>query len=136
MNLTNWEIILRFYQYSKDLLWMSESDYPFVVFLWEVGEKIQLDIPRVLEFSKRPPDTEVRTLEFERFFRRAITFKDWHDEAEMESVKKYQHLVDSLRECLTDLRVYKIGEITIDVYIVGMTASGDFAGLSTVSIET
>lgn len=136
MNLTNWEIILRLYQSSQNLLWTSESDYPFAVLLWELEDEIELDIPTLLELTQLPPDTPVTAREFERFFSNAVTSKDWHEEEEEEEVKRYQNLVATLRECLSDLRVYKVGEITVDVYIVGTTYAGDFAGLSTVSIET
>lgn len=136
MNLTNWEIVLRLYQYSQDLLWMSESDYPFVVFLWELEEEIELNIPTFLELIKKPPDTSIKSLIFESFFEKAVTPKDWHDERKEEEVKRYQNLVVVLEECLRDLRVYKVGEVTVDVYIVGTTPSGDLAGLSTVAIET
>lgn len=136
MNLTNWEIILRLYQSSQNLLWRSESDYPFAVLLWEVEEEIGLDIPTFLELTQLPPDTPVKAREFESFFSNAVTSKDWHEEEEEEEVKRYQNLVATLRECLRDLRVYKVGEITVDVYIVGTTPAGDLAGLSTVSIET
>ncbi|NEP41648.1 MAG: nuclease [Okeania sp. SIO2H7] len=136
MNLTNWEIILRLCESSKDLLWTSESDYPFVVFLWELDQEIELDIPTFLELTKNPPDTSIKSLIFESFLAIAVTPKDWHDERKEEEVKRYQNLVAILEECLKDLRVYKIGEVTVDVYIVGTTPSGDLAGLSTVSIET
>lgn len=136
MNLTNWEIVLKLYQSSQDLLWTSESDYPFVAFFWEVDDEIELDIPTFLQLTQNTPDTPVRTLEFESFFRNSTTPKDWHEAEEEEDVKRYQNLVATLQECLTDLRVYKVGEITIDVYILGRTYAGDLAGLSTVSIET
>ncbi|MDY6805699.1 MAG: nuclease A inhibitor family protein [Cyanobacteriota bacterium] len=136
MNLTNWEIILRLYQSSQNLLWTSESDYPFAVFLWELEDEIELDIPGLLELTQLPPDTPVTAREFDGFFSNAVTSKDWHEEEEEEEVKRYQNLVAILRECLRDLRVYKVGEITVDVYIVGTTPAGDWAGLSTVSIET
>lgn len=137
MNLTNWEIVLRLYQSSQDLLWMSESDYPFVAFFWEVEEEIELDIPTLLEITQHPPDTPVKFLEFEWFFRDYVNPEDWYDEEEEEEeAKRYQNLVATLQECLRDLRVYKVGEVTIDVYIVGTTPAGDLAGLSTVSIET
>ena len=136
MSLTNWEIVLRLYQFSQNLLWMSESDYPFVVFFWELEEEIQLDIPTILELTQHPPDIAVKALEFERFFSKAVTPKDWHGEEEEEEVKRYQNLVATLQECLRDLKVYKVGEVTVDVYIVGTTPAGDLAGLSTVAIET
>jgi len=44
--------------------------------------------------------------------------------------------VETLKSHLTDIKVYRLGERSIDVYIAGKTPSGDLAGLSTKVIET
>jgi hypothetical protein len=37
---------------------------------------------------------------------------------------------------LTDLRVYRVGTISITVYVVGKTSCGDLAGVTSTVIET
>ena len=48
----------------------------------------------------------------------------------------FQSVVRTLRENLTDIRVYRIGEINIPVYILGRSGSGSWLGLSTRVVET
>ena len=136
MNLTNLEIFERLHEAAKGLLWMSESDYPFEALIWEFGEKILLDNEVVLKITKHSVDTPIKVIEFDSFFQGAITPKNWHNPEEAETVKRYQELVRIMKQYLSDLKVYKIGEIEIDVYIIGNTYTGDYAGLATVSIET
>ena len=136
MTLTNLEIFERLHEAAKGLLWMSESDYPFEALIWEFGEKILLDNEVVLKITKHSLDTPIKVIEFESFFQGAITPKNWHNAEEAETVKTYQELVRIMKQDLSDLKIYKVGEIEIYVYIIGKTNTGDYAGLATVSIET
>ncbi len=54
----------------------------------------------------------------------------------MAECKRYQRLVKLLQTHLTDLKVYRLGEVEIDVYVLGKTESGAIAGLATISVET
>jgi hypothetical protein len=60
----------------------------------------------------------------------------WYEQGEQQTAKKFQNLVETLKSHLTDIKVYRLGTTTIDVYIVGKTPSGDLAGLSTKVVET
>jgi hypothetical protein len=62
--------------------------------------------------------------------------EDWHDEEERETAKHFQNLVSILKQNLSQLQVYRVGSIEIDVYIVGVTDGGGLAGLSTKLVET
>jgi len=70
------------------------------------------------------------------FFRNCAQEKEWQDEIQKQNVSKFQSLVKTLKDNLTDIKVYRIGTINIDVYIVGKTASGDLVGISTKVVET
>jgi len=70
------------------------------------------------------------------FFARATQEEDWHDQEERETVKQVQNLVSVLKQNLSQLQVYRAGNINIDAYIVGMTPSGDWTGCSTKLVET
>ena len=48
---------------------------------------------------------------------------------------KFKHLVKVLNHNLTDIRVYRVGAVQIDVYIVGKSGK-DLVGLSTIVVET
>jgi Nuclease A inhibitor-like protein len=66
----------------------------------------------------------------------ATQAEDWHDEEEREIVQRFQHLVSVLKQNLSNIQVYRVGSIEIDAYILGVTPSGNWMGLSTQLVET
>jgi hypothetical protein len=134
MTLSTTEILDQLQQASSGLLYMSESDYPFEVFFWVAVAPMTPET--VLKQTGHPQDTPVEVVEFDRFFRSATTPEDWHTAEEQETVAKYRALVETLKANLSNLEVYRLGTIEIDVYIVGQTPTGYSAGLSTKVVET
>jgi hypothetical protein len=113
---------------------MSESDYPFEVFLWD--DLTSITPEELCPQTGHSPDTPVKVVELDRFCKRAVKEEDWHNEEESAEVKRYQALVEALKQNLKDIQVYRVGECEIDIYIVGVTASGCLMGLSTKAVET
>ncbi|BDI19856.1 sugar-non-specific nuclease inhibitor NuiA-like protein [Nostoc cf. commune SO-36] len=122
-------------QSSADLLMMSESDYPFEVFLW-TGEANGLTTQKLLQLTNHPQDSPIEEVALDYLFRNCAYEQEWHDEEQKQNVKKFQTLVQILKDNLNEIKVYRIGTIDIDVYIVGKTPSGDLAGISTKVVET
>ncbi|MCF2145120.1 nuclease A inhibitor family protein [Desmonostoc muscorum LEGE 12446] len=120
---------------SADLLMISESDYPFEVVLW-TGQAQSLTTQKLLQLTNHPQDSQVEEIELDYLFRNCAYEKEWHDEQQKQNVKKFQTLVQTLQNNLNEIKVYRIGTINIDVYILGKTPSGDLAGLSTKVVET
>ena len=123
-------------QASDGLLFMSESEYPFEVFLWESENQQDISPEFILKKTARSLDTPVAFVNLESFFEIATTEQDWHGVEEKETVRKFQNLVKTLKDNLTDLKVARLGTIEIDVYIVGKSPNNEFAGLITKVIET
>ena len=134
MTQTNLEIIDQLKAATDGLLFTSESDYPFEVFLWEAIAPVTPE--KVVQQTGHPQDTCVEVVEVENFFRVATTESEWHTEEEKETVKRYQSLLKKLQTYLSDMKVYRLGHVEIDVYIVGKTPAGNLAGLSTHVVET
>ncbi|MEG4350161.1 nuclease A inhibitor family protein [Microcoleus sp. LAD1_D3] len=121
-------------QASKGLLFLSESDAPFEIIHWPAqGE---LTPAKLLQLTGHPPDASVEVVTVDKFFATPTAEEDWHDQEERETAKRFQNLVSILKQNLSQLQVYRVGSIEIDVYIVGMTPAGDWAGLSTKLVET
>lgn len=119
---------------SKGLLFPSETDAPFEVINWQVqGE---LTPTKLLQLTQHPPDAPVEMLAVDEFFAIATSSEDWHDEEERDTVQRFQNLVSVLKQNLSNIQVYRVGRITIDAYIVGVTPSGNWMGLSTQLVET
>jgi hypothetical protein len=119
---------------SAGLLFPSETDAPFEVFEWP-GEQGKPDKGRVLELAGLPPTTPVRTKSLDAFFREVTREQDWHDDQEKAEVARFQQLVRTLEESLTDVKVFLAGRIEQDVFIAGRSDSG-WAGLKTRVVQT
>jgi Nuclease A inhibitor-like protein len=120
-------------QASQGMLYTSESDYPFDVFSWKTHT---LTPEQVLVETKHPENTPVQAWSLDKFFAPTLEEKDWYGPKEKEIVAQYQRLVRTLQTTLSDIQVYRVGKIELDVYIVGKTPEGSLAGLSTKVVET
>ena len=119
---------------AQGLLFLSESDAPFEVVHWSAqGE---LTPTKLLQLTEHPPDAPVELRTVDEFFEVATAEEDWHDEDERETVQRFQNLVSILKQNLSQLQVYRVGSVNIDAYIVGVTPSGEWAGLATKLVET
>lgn len=121
---------------SSDLLFVSESEFPFEVFFWELPQGTEINLETIAKQTEIPTDAPIEFVDLESFFTPATMHQDWHGDFEIEIVEKYRHLVQVIQENLVDVRVVRIGKINIDVYIIGKTTGGNFAGLKTKVVET
>ncbi|MGM3309658.1 nuclease A inhibitor family protein [Anabaena sp. WFMT] len=127
-------IIDRLKEATDGLLMMSESEYPFEVIFWE--EKEPLTTQKIFQLTNHPQDAPVEETELEYFLRNCAFEKEWHNEIQKEEVKKFQVLFQTLKDNLIEIKVYRVGSISIDVYIIGKTLDNNLAGVSTKIIET
>lgn len=124
----------RLAELTEGLLFMSESDYPLEPFVREAGAA---GSAREAVLGKgTDPKAEVRELDFDSFFANSTREQEWQDEEARARVRRFQALVKFMKESLTDIKVYRVGGVDADVYVVGRTKTGDFAGLKTRVVET
>ena len=136
MNNNEFDIPKKIKSLSQDLVWMSESDYPFDTFTWSNQELEEVSTKNLLQKTNHSLDAPVKVIDMEKFFQRATAQKDWYDSEERKIAKKFQALVVTLKQNLDNIQVYKIGDVEIDVYIVGQLKTGNWLGLSTKAVET
>lgn len=129
----NTDIIEILKQSSTGLLMTSESEYPFEVINWG---KCELTTQKILQITNHPQDSVVEQVELEYFFRNIAFAQEWHDEHQKQEIVKFQTLLDVLKDNLKEVKVYRIGSTSVDVYIIGEAANQDLVGLSTKVIET
>ena len=86
--------------------------------------------------TNHPKDSPVETVDLDYLFQNVAQEKEWHDEEQKQNVSKFKSLVETLKANLENLKVYRVGTIEIDVYIVGKTKQGELAGLATKVVET
>jgi hypothetical protein len=119
----------------KGLIYLSESDAPFEVVYWP-GNKKPLTPESISKLSGSKPGAPVAVISVKDFFEPLTEAEDWHEAEEKALVKKYQGLQETLRQQLTNLQIFKVGQVNVDVYLVGLTAEGDIAGVKTKAVET
>ena len=119
---------------TAGLLMMSESDYPFEVVRWDGSEQLSPDYLRRAAGADAAAQVEETTVE--EFFRIPAGEQEWKGESEIATARRYQHLRRLLTENLEALKVYRVGEINIGVYVVGRSTAGNWLGVSTRVVET
>ncbi len=105
------------------LTYPSESDEAFDLFQW--GSAAGNAQAQVLAHARvRQPIAEVHVNDF-------FAALDGTDDA-----ARFRDLRRALEASLTDLRVFRVGKIRVEIYIVGKTKAGQWAGVHTTSVET
>lgn len=117
------------------LMYESESDEPFEVVHWS-GDGNPISAEKLLELSSNYPDTPVKVISPDEFFKRLTTEQDWYEEAEISRMLKYRSLKNVIEQCLSGVRVFRVGEVRIAVYIIGVAGKDDWVGVKTLAVET
>ncbi len=121
-------------QATKNLYYISETDAEISPFIGHSAASVTKD--EVLRQTKKSPDENVEERDFEQIFERLTKIQDWFGDEETATAKKFAVLRDLLTENLRDLKVFKVGEIELDVYFVGLDEQGKLVGVKTKAVET
>jgi hypothetical protein len=127
----------RLEQAAEGLTYTSESDRPFDPFELPGGAA---GWPyAVEEFARRvgaPAGAPLEERTLQRFFAPHIESTDQYDRQTQALRPRYEALRGLLASSLRDVRVFRIGRIEIDCYVVGAADGGKLMGLHTVAVET
>lgn len=126
-------IIDRLKQATIDLLWSSESDYPFEIVTWKQGIEMT---PTALFSGGDDADRSIETLTLTELFAPVLTVEDWYEAEEIAQVNRYKELFHAIESNLAQVQVFRVGEVEIAIYIVGKTPAGDLVGIKTHVVET
>ncbi len=118
---------------SSRLLYPSETDAPIHAISPDAVARMPSteDFADVIGMTARPA---VRAEPFEVFMQ-PLTSGDASTPAEQLRAARFRSLERALRAQLTDLRVYRVGTVDVKVYVVGLTACGELAGVETTALE-
>ena len=130
---TTAEIIDLLTQATVDLLWSSESDYPFELVTWISGTELT---SAALFKDLDDADLEIESMTLTDLFKPVLAVEDWYEAAELAQVNRYTNLLHAIETSLADVEVFRVGEVEIAIYIVGRTSAGDIVGLKTHVVET
>ncbi|WP_242928925.1 nuclease A inhibitor family protein [Pontibacter vulgaris] len=121
---------------ADGLLMLSETDAPLEYYFHEKPEDGFFDETVVVQWAGKPAGKKVEVQEVDYFFRNMMnTYPDDVDKRKQDA-ERFRQLVVTLKNLLQDVKVYRIHEIGIDVFILGRTPDGNYAGYKTLVVET
>jgi len=119
---------------AEGLYYISETDAEILPF---VGKKAgTVTSEEVLKQIEGAVDTPVEERDFIGFFARLTEMQDWFGDEEKATAEKFAELKDLLEKNLSNLKVFKIGNINLDIYIVGLNSDNILMGIKTKAVET
>ena len=130
------ELIRQPHEAAKGLLYPSETDAALEPFAWQNINDATFSIDKLLLATRHKINTPVDGLELADFFAPVSRIEEWMDDSEKHTAERFQDLKETLEDLLSDISVYRVGEVNVDVYIVGKTDGGYYAGISTKLVET
>jgi len=119
---------------AEGLYYISETDAEISLFVGEQTEAMTKET--VLSQTKNAADAPVEERGFAELFARMTEIQDWFGDEEKETAQKFVRLKELLESNLRDLKVFKIGKIQLDVYVVGLDAENKLTGIKTKAVET
>ncbi|TCZ68619.1 nuclease A inhibitor family protein [Flaviaesturariibacter aridisoli] len=117
---------------ADGLFFISETDAPFEAFQVEPGEDTEAALRRLSGKEKTAP---VEIQEAGYFFRNHTRAPDPGPEADARAAR-FQALLRQLQQTLADLKVYRVGTIQVDAFLLGSLPDGTRGGLRTRLVET
>lgn len=119
---------------AEGLWYISETDAEIFPFTGSKADSVTKE--NLLKQIGKPLDSPVEERDFDQMFERFIKIQDWFGDEEKETAEKFAALKAVLEKNLTDLKVFKVGRIELDVYFVGLDKEGNLAGFQTKAVET
>ena len=125
---------LRLKEACEGLVYVSETDSAVEPFF---GEKARSrSSADVLTAIGVPDFLHVAKIDFETFFERLTSEKDWFGDRHKINANGFKALKRLLENELTDLKVFRVGKIQIAIYVLGFDKDGKVAVVKMNAIET
>lgn len=128
------DLFLKLARATRGLIYISETDSE--VFPFYGGKSEVLDGRSFPTQIDADPDVKVEERDFDLFFENMITMQNWFDDESVAKTKQYKGLKDLLCENLQNIRVFVLGKINVDIYIVGLDRDRNLLGVKTSAVET
>ncbi len=116
------------------LWYISETDAEILAFNGSKADSVKKE--NLLNQIGKPSETPVEERDFAELFTRLTQLQDWFGDDEKATAEKFAALKDLLEKNLKDLKVFKVGQIQLDVYVIGLDTDGNLSGIQTKAVET
>lgn len=128
------EILHRINAAGGGLSYPSERDAPLLPYRFTGdGEPTSAAL---LSAAGKPAGTPVEERTLEDFFEGLTDAGEQASFTERNEAEQWQALMATIQRELHDVRVYWIGQVDVDAYVLGRTPSGAWLGLRTHAVET
>ena len=128
------ELTQKIKKITEDLYYISETDAEIFPFM---GNKIEtITSEEILKENNSPEKTPVEEKDFAEFFEHLTKIQEWFGEEEKAIAEKFNKLKELLESNLKSLKVYKLGKIQLDIYVVGLDYENNLVGIRTKAVET
>lgn len=119
---------------SAGLIYISETDAEITAF--EGGPAGAVTAADLLAQTGHEGGAPVEERGFEEIFARLTRVYEGADEEHIAKAGKFAALKAVMEASLRDLKVFKVGRINVDIYMVGLDAEGNLSGVQTKAVET
>jgi hypothetical protein len=116
------------------LLYLSEGDEPFEVFSWD-RSATGLTPDFVRHEGGHDAAACVKEMPVDKFFSELTEVHDGTTE-EAADIAKYRILRQAVERLLSDVRVFRVGEVRVAIYVIGRSPDGRWCGVRTFATET
>jgi Nuclease A inhibitor-like protein len=118
----------------RDLWYISETDSEVKVFIGKRADSVTKEILAIQ--TNVSVETNIEKRDFADFFENLTAIQDWYGDEEKKSAEKFSTVKKLLEENLKDLQVFKVGQIELDIYVVGLDSQSTLTGITTKAVET
>lgn len=119
---------------SAGLIYISETDAEITAF--EGGPAGAVTAGDLLAQTGQASDATVEERGFEEIFARLTRVYEGAGEEQVATAGRFAALKAVMEAGLRDLKVFKVGKINVDIYMVGLDADGNLSGVQTKAVET
>lgn len=132
--MTNQNILQQITTAATGLWYPSERDAPFLPYVYPyAGEPTP---EALLEAEGLDPDTPIEELTLRELFEGLTEVGQSASPSDIAEAAAWRALEEAIEHDLADVRVYWVGDVDIDVYVIGRAPSGAWLGLRTTAVET
>jgi hypothetical protein len=117
------------------LLFPSEIDIPFEITVWDKTEGTEISAESIKKLAGNKSDYIEKT-KLDSLFSTVTMEQDWHSKEDIENVKRFRAFASVIKENLSEVVVFRMGRINIDVFIAGRSRSGNIVCISTKQLQT
>lgn len=116
------------------LIYMSEVDAKIIPFSGRQTDSVTAE--SLLQQIGRTSDIRIEEKDFNEFFAPLVKIQKWYGEDERKMTENFIRLKELLKENLINKKVFRLGKIEIDIYVVGLDGENFLRGIQTKAVET